>query len=130
MGAERSSAPGWSGGRQDSGADEAVLQVVQILGQRRLGEQLVHDGEKVLETPDRLQPVSVGTKRPSCEGEDEGVLDDVKADPASIEGEGRAPVLTKDAAQGSREGEVLIEHAVEVSRLCGLHATSGKAAWT
>jgi hypothetical protein len=122
--------PPRASGRQDAGVDEAVLEVVEILGQRRLGEELVHDGDEVLEASNGVEAMGVGAKRSSCDGHDEGVLDDVEADAAAIEGERGAPVLSQDAAQGSREPDVLVEHESDVARLGGFHATSGRAAWT
>jgi hypothetical protein len=127
-GAERVSAPRGSF-RQDTGVDEACLQVLEILGERRGVEQLVDDGEEVLEASNGLQVVGVGAKGSTCESEEEGVVDDVEANAAAIEGESGAAVLSEDAAEGSGQGAVVVEHLCDVSGLRGGHVTSGSAAW-
>lgn len=106
---------------------EACAEVVEISGFDGGGEDLVDDGEEVVEAGDGREGLGVGgAEGAPGGGEEEGVLDGLEREGAALEGGGEPAVGGSDATAGAGGAPVEVEEALDVVRGgVGRHGLTG-----
>jgi hypothetical protein len=102
---------------------ESALEVVEVVGVGRIGEELVEDGEEVVEAPDRWQRRGViGAKGAPSDGEQQGVADGLERDAPRDERNGEPAVGGSDVAGGAGRAPVEVEEMIDATSLGKVHA--------
>jgi hypothetical protein len=107
-------------GRDESWSQgsEPALEIVEVVGVGRIGEELVEEGKDVVQAPDRWQRWGmIGTQATPSDGEQQGVADGLERNAARGQADGEPAVGAADVARGAGCAPVKLEELIDVAPL-------------